>query len=336
MKTAIFGFAGTGKSDLFAALAGPTAAAAGDRAMVKVPEPRLEPLIELYTPKKVTHSEIEYRDVQGGGAAGKGLGDRVLNEIRQYDCLLCVLDAFSGATDPKDQLAAVETDFLVSDMAVAEKRLERIAQDKKKAKGLVDPKEEDLLNKAMAHLEEGEPLRNFPEIAEAPELRGFCFLSGKPVLYAWNLAEDKLNDFTPPKPGPGQSHIGVSARLERDLAELEGEELQEFMTDMGLESSALDRVISETYRLLGLINFLTAGDKEVRSWAIPDGASAREAAGAIHSDIEKGFIRAEVLGWDDFLKAQTFKKAKDLGLLRLEGKEYIVKDGDIIEFRFNV
>lgn len=336
MKTAIFGFAGAGKSDLFAALAGPEAAAAGDRAMVKVPEPRLDPLIELYKPKKVTYSEIEYRDVPGGGAPGKGLGDKVLNEIRQYDCLVCVLDAFTGAVDPLHQLAAVEADFLVSDMAVAEKRLERIEMDKKKAKALFDPKEEELLKKVMQLLEKEIPLRNEPEIASAPELRGFCFLSAKPVLYAWNLQEDKLAGFKAPVPGPGQSHIGVSARLERDLAELEGEELEEFMSDMGIESSARERIIGETYRLLGLINFLTAGDKEVRSWAIHRGDNAREAAGAIHSDIAKGFIRAEVLGYDDFLKAGTMKKAKELGVLRLEGKEYIVKDGDIIEFRFNV
>ena len=336
MKTAIFGFAGTGKSDLFAALAGPVAAAAGDRAMVKVPEPRLDPLIELFKPKKVTYSEIEYRDVAGGGSAGKGLGDKVLNEIRQYECLLCVLDAFSGVSDPADQLAAVETDFIVSDMAVAEKRLERIAMDKKKDKGLVNPKEEDLLHRTLKLFENETPLRNEPEVADAPELRGFGFLSAKPVLYAWNISEDELGDFTPPEAGPGLSNIAVSARLERDLAEMEGEEQQEFMNEMGVESSALDRVIKETYRLLGLINFLTAGDKEVRSWAIRDGSTAREAAGAIHTDIAKGFIRAEVLAYDDFLKAGSMKKAKELGLLRLEGKEYIVKDGDIIEFRFNV
>jgi hypothetical protein len=335
MKTAIFGFAGSGKSDLFAALAGPEAAS-GEVAMVKVPEPRLDPLARLFEPKKVTYSEIEYRDLPGGGSPDKGLGDRVLNEIRTYDCLMAVLDAFSGVTDPPVQIAAVEADFIVSDLAVIEKRLERIAMDKKKAKSLVEPKEEESLHKAQSLLESETPLRNDPELADAPELRGFGFLSAKPVLFAWNLPEGDVGSFKQPESRPGLAHIPVSARLERELSEMPEDERELFMADMGFSESTLDRAIRENYRLLGLISFLTAGEKEVRAWAVRKGSSAREAAGAIHSDIEKGFIRAEVLGWQDFLKAGTMKKAKELGLMRLEGKEYIVKDGDIIEFRFNV
>lgn len=337
MKTAITGFAGSGKTDLFAALAGPQAAAAGNRAMVKVPEPRLDPLIELYQPKKITFSEIEYLDIPGGGGKGSGLGDHVLNEVRPYDCLLVLLDGFSGMSDPEEQRQAIETDFIVADMAVVEKRLERLTQDKKKNKDLVDPKEEQALLKAQAQLESEKPLRAAPELAVDPALRGFRFLSAKPLLYAWNLPEGDVGAFKAPEDVPGEAHIAVSARLERELAELTDEEERAvFMEDLGLEDSALDRVIKKTYSLLGLISFLTAGDKEVRAWAVRKGAPAPEAAGVIHSDIQKGFIRAEVIGYDDFLAVGNMKKAKEKGLFRLEGKEYVIKDGDIVEFRFNV
>lgn len=336
MKTAIFGFAGSGKSSLFTALAGP-AAAAGNRAMVKVPEPRLEPLCALYNPKKTTYSEIEYLDIPGGGGKGQGLGERILNEIRPYDCLLAVLDAFSGMNDPAEQLSAVEADLLVSDLAVAEKRLERLTLDKRKTKDLVNPKEEEYLARALAWLESEKPLREEPELALAHELRGFRFLSAKPVLYAWNLAEDAIGSFTLPEEKPGMAHVAVSAKLEAELADIaDPEERAGFLADLGLAESALDRIIKRTYDLLGLITFLTAGDKEVRAWAVRGGSTAPEAAGTIHSDIQKGFIRAEVLGWEDFLTAKDFKRAKELGLYRLEGKTYLIQDGDIVEFRFNV
>ena len=337
MKTAIFGFAGSGKSSLFAALAGPSAAASGSRAMVKVPEPRLDPLEKLFSAKKVTYSEIEYLDIPGGGGKGDGLGDRVLSEIRPYDCLLAVLDAFSGMNDPMAQMRAIEADLMVADMAVAEKRLERMALEKRKNKDLVNPKEEDALKRAMAMFEEERPLRDDPEIATAPELKGFKFLSAKPVLFAWNLGENKLAGFTAPEAKNGVEHVVVSAALEAELSEIDDpDERAMFMADLGIEESALDRVIAGTYKLLGLITFLTAGEKEVRAWAVRAGSTAPVAAGTIHSDIEKGFIRAEVLGWDDFLKAGDFKKAKEMGLHRLEGKTYVVQDGDIVEFRFNV
>ncbi|MCK9239434.1 DUF933 domain-containing protein [Desulfocurvus sp.] len=336
MKTAIFGFAGSGKTSLFGALAGP-GAVGNARAMVKVPEPRLEPLVQLFNPRKTTLSEIEYVDVPGGGGKGDGLGERVLSEIRPCDCVLAVLDAFSGLADPRHQLGGIEADFLVSDLAVIEKRLERMAQDKRKNKDLVDAKEEAMLLRAQALLEAERPLREDAEVAAAPELRGYKFLTAKPVVYAWNLPESELAGFTPPADGPGVVHVAVSARLEAELAEIaDPEEKRMFLDDLGIADSALDRVIAGTYRLLGLITFLTAGDKEVRAWAIRGGSTAPEAAGAIHSDIQKGFIRAEVLGWEDFLKAGDFKRAKEMGLHRLEGKTYVVKDGDIVEFRFNV
>ena len=337
MKTAIFGFAGSGKSELFAALAGPAAAAAGNRGMVKVPEPRLDPLIELFDPKKVTYSEIEYLDIPGGGGKGSGLGERVLNEIRPYECLLAVVDAFSGMNDPKAQYEAIEADLLLGDLAVAERRMERFGLDKRKARDLVDPKEEAAVARALAHLEDEKPLRDDPELAGLKELKSYGFLTARPILYAWNCPEGEADGFPLPDNGPARHHIALSARLERELAEIEDpEEREMFCADLGVTESALDRVVAETYDLLGLISFLTAGEKEVRAWPVRRGATAPEAAGVIHTDFQKGFIRAEVLGWDDFLKAGSMKQARDMGLARLEGKDYVVKDGDIVEFRFNV
>ena len=335
MKTAIIGFAGSGKTELFRALAGPGTVGI-ERAMVKVPEPRLGPLAEAFKPKKITRSEIEYHDMPGSGGP-KSLGSRVLSEIRGFDCFLAVVDAYSGAVDPARQVSAMETELIVSDMEVIEKKLERLSQDKQKAKHLYDPKMEQLLVQAMNILEQERPLRMDEELSARPELKGFAFLSARPILYAWNISESRMGNFQLPSDGPGMGHISVSAMLEREMSELEDpEELAMFMQDLGVQESALDRVIARTYKLLNLITFLTAGDNEVRSWALKNGSSAYEAAGAIHSDIQKGFIRAETLGWDDFLQYRDMKKAKEKGVLRLEGKDYIVRDGDIITFRFNV
>ncbi|MGE4292168.1 MAG: DUF933 domain-containing protein [Desulfovibrio sp.] len=335
MKTAIFGFAGAGKTDLFAALAG-KAALSGNRAMVKVPEPRLDPLVELFNARKVTYSEIEYLDIPGGGGKGTGLGERVLSEIRAFDCLLAVLDAFSGLNDPRNQWQAIEADMIVSDMAVIEKKLERMVLDKKKNAPGYDPKTEALLRKALETLENETPLRGIEEF-DVPELRGFAFLSGKPILYVWNGSESNYTELALPEDTSGQKHLAVAAKLERELAEIEDpEERQMFLDDLGITETALDKIIAKTYELLGLISFLTAGEKEVRSWPVRRGAKAPEAAGVIHSDFEKGFIRAEVIAYADFLEHGTFKACKDKGLARLEGKEYVVKDGDIVEFRFNV
>ncbi len=337
MKTVLFGFSGSGKSELFAALAGPGGAPAGGRVMAKVPEPRLEPLVALYSPKKVTLAEMEFLDMPGGGERGRGLGNRVLTAIRPADCLLAVLDAFSGLDDPQEQWQAIETDLLVADLAVVEKRLERLALDKKKNKDLVDPAEEAALERVQACLESEKPLREDPELAAAHVLRGFQFLSAKPVLWAWNCPEAEVADRELPPNGPGQAHLAVSARLEHDLAELEDpEERAMFLADAGLTASALDRVLGKVFELLGLISFFTTGPDEVRAWPVRRGSLAPEAAGAIHSDIQKGVIRAEVTGYEDFAKAGSLKRAKELGQARLEGREYVVQDGDIVEFRFNV
>jgi hypothetical protein len=337
MKTAIFGFSGSGKTDLFAALSGPAAAAAGNRAMIKVHDQRLDPLITLFNPKKITYSEIEYLDIPGGGGKGTGLGERVLNEIRPYDCFIGVLDGFSGMNNPEHQWQAIEADMMVTDMAVIEKRLEKITTDKKKNKALVDPKEEEALKQALNLLENEQTLRTNSDISDKPELKGYKFLSARPILYAWNCPEGEEENMKLPENAPGMTHIAISAKLERELAEIDDpKEKAMFLQDLGITESVLDKVITKTYHLLGLISYLTAGEDECRTWPLRAGSTAPQAAGVIHTDFEKGFIRAEIIGYQDFIEAGNFKKAKELGLARLEGKEYIVQDGDIIEFRFNV
>ncbi|CAM2058337.1 Redox-regulated ATPase YchF [Desulfovibrionales bacterium] len=335
MRTAIIGCSGSGKSDLYAALAGPNKAAVSPRVTVKVLEPRLMPLIVLYHPKKVTYSEIEYLDVFGGINVSS-LGERMLNEARPADCLLAVLDNFSGLVDPNAQKVAIDVDTIVSDLAVVEKRLERISLDRRKSRNVLDLQEK-MLQQAQILLESERPLRSEQALADNLLLRGFSFLSAKPILYAWNCKESSLADFILPQDDPNIGNIKISARLERELSEFSDPiERKIFLADLGLTVSVLDLVVAKTYELLGLIAFFTAGHKEVRAWAVRRGVTAPEAAGIIHSDIQKGFIRAEVLGWNDFLNAGDHKKAKALGLARLEGKDYIVADGDIIEFRFNV
>ena len=336
MKTALFGPQGTGKTELFRAL-GQNVSTRSDRIMVKVPEARLTPLAEVFRPRKVTPTEIEYVDIPGGSGKKEGLEQRVMSEIRPCDCLLAVLDGFSGFFDPDEQWREVETELVISDLAVAEKRLERMRMDKHKAKDLVDPEEEDLLERVVAHLEREVPLRTDPELCAAPKLRGFQFLSAKPVLYVWNVAESELDSFSPPQDSPAQGHLVLSAHLERELAEIEDpEERKAFFRDMGVPTSALEKVISGTYRMLGLITFLTATEKEARAWTLPRGGTAADAAGTVHTDIRRGFIRAEVLAWSDFERLKSFKRAREEGVLRLEGKDYPVRDGDIITFRFNV
>ncbi len=296
MKTAIFGFSGSGKTDLFAALAGPASAAAGNRAMVKVPDSRLDPLIELFDPKKVTYSEIEYLDIPGGGGKGTGLGERVLNEVRPYDCFIGVLDAFSGMNDPRTQWQAMEADMMVTDMAVIEKRLEKLAADKKKNKALVDAKEEDALGKALAMLEEEHPLRTAPAVADLPELKGYKFLSARPILYVWNCPEGEEAEMELPVQTPGMAHMAASAKLERELAEVDDpEEKRMFLDDLGIAQSALDTVIAKTYELLGLISYLTAGEDECRTWPLRRGSTAPQAAGVIHSDFERRILKILLL-----------------------------------------
>lgn len=325
MKTAIIGYSGSGKTTLFYALGG-VELQNKSICTVKVPEPRLEPLIKLFNPKKITYTEIEYTEILGG------INNKTLNEIKPFESLLAVIDAFSGVNNPKSQWRNIETEFIISDLSIVEKRLEKLAKDRKSNK-----KEIEILEKVKKILDKEVPLREYPEIAMMKELKGYGFLSAKPILYIWNVSDEMINDFKTPEKKNNQMHIVLSAKLEKEMRELSDlEELEEFMKEFGVTESALDKVIKGTYELLNLITFLTAGEKEVRAWPLKKGSTAQEAAGVIHSDLQRGFIRAEVLSWEDFLKYKDFKLAKKHGTIRMEGKNYIVKDGDIITFYFNV
>ncbi len=325
MRTAIIGFSGSGKTDLFHALGGSNVKS--NKAVAKVPEPRLEPLIKLFNPKKITYSEIEYTDIQGP------INNKTLSEIKGYDCFVAVLDGFSGFNDPEEQWKELESEFILQDLSIIEKRLEKIKKNKKQ-----NEKEIELLTKVKRVLDSEIPLRESSEIFNNNELKSYGFLSAKPVLYVWNVLDENLNDIQVDKNNKlNQVHIGLSAKLEKEIAEItDKQELEEFLEEFGIKEPALNKIIKNTYKLLNLITFLTAGEKEVRAWPLKKGSTAQEAGGVIHSDIKRGFIRAEVLSWEDFEKYGDFKNAKKNGALRLEGKDYIVKDGDIITFYFNV
>ncbi len=333
MKIAIIGPKGSGKTELFRALSGIGVQTQG-KAVVKVKDPRLLILKDIFEPKKVSYPEIEYLDVAGGGKSG--LGSKMLNQIRPYDCFVSVLDGFSGA-DPESQWKNIETDLVIADLSVVEKRLERLALDKKKSKDLVDDEEEELLLKAKEVLEKEIPLRRYIDVFLHPKLKGFEFLSLKPIVYVWNMDESRLKDVSLPRTFDREAHLSVSVKLERELSEIEDQELkEEFMKEFDIQSPAIDVIVETTYKVMNYITFFTAGPKEVKGWTITKGITAVKAAGVIHSDMERGFIRAEVISWDDFEKVKDLKVAKEQGLLRLEGKEYVVKDGDIITFRFKV
>ncbi len=335
MKIAIIGPKNSGKSELFIALSGKDKKAYQNKAVVKVRDNRLITIAKVFRSKKVTFPEIEYLDVPGGGE--KSLGSKMLNSIRPYDCFLAILNCFSR-NDPKDQWENIESDFIITDLVVIEKRLEKIALDKKKSKDLVDEEEEKLLNEAKDLLEKNIPLREKKEIFSNPKLKGFEFLSLKPVVYVWNTDEDSIKKFNLSDiKKENQAHIVACVKIERELLELDDEELKkEFLKDLGIKDSVLDHIVSTTYKLMDLITFFTADEKEAKGWTIKKGTTALRAAGTVHSDMEKGFIKAEVISWEDFNNFKDLKKAKESGVLRLEGKDYIVQDGDLIRFRFKI
>jgi len=335
MKIAIIGPKSSGKSELFAALSGRDKKTYQNKAVVKVRDNRLITIGEVFKSKKITFPEIEYLDVPGGGE--KSLGSKMLNSIRPYDCFLAILNGFSR-DDPKDQWDNIESDFIITDLAVVEKRLERIALDKKKSKDLVDEEEEKLLNEAKDLLEKNIPLREKKDVFSNPKLKGFEFLSLKPVVYVWNIDENSLNKFKlPDVKKQNQAHIVACVKIERELLELDDEDLKkEFLKDLGINESVLDHIVSTTYKLMDLITFFTADEKEAKGWTIKKGTTALKAAGTVHSDMERGFIKAEVISWEDFKNFRDLKKAKEKGALRLEGKDYIVQDGDLIRFKFKV
>ena len=347
MKLGIAGLPQAGKSTLFAALTG----ARGDAvpgsshkdtriATVTVLDERIDFLVEMYQPKKIAYAKIEYLLPSRipGVSDAKSEGE-FWNQIRVCDGILHVVRNFedmgSGSVDSDADFNQVEDEMILSDLGVVEKRLERIALDLKRGKKQGEP-EIPLLNMCREMLEEGEPLRNKPEISTDPLLRGFTFLSAKPMLVLINNGDEDEDLPSWTQRRENLSFVVVRGKLEMDLASMDTEDAAEFLEAYNIQESALDRVIRHSYGMLNRISFFTVGEDEVKAWPILDGIPALEAAGEVHSDIRQGFIRAEVVAFDDLKAKGSFQAAKKAGLVRLEGKEYIVKDGDIINYRFNV
>jgi ribosome-binding ATPase len=358
MKTGIIGLPQVGKSSLFRiltkarmsehAFANPREAHIG---VAKVPDDRLDRLAALYNPKKLMHAAVEYVDL--GAIGQEALKETAyLGHLRQVDAIAHVLRAFDdpaiphvGEIDPLRDIKNVEFDLMISDLGQVEKRLERLEKDLKKMRTAELEKENELLQKAKSHLESEKPLR---EMEMSPEdkkrIRGFMFLSEKPILYVLNISEStelgnelesavskfKLSEVAS-RPNAGAT--AICGKVEAELSEMNDADAAEFLSSYGLTESGLTRLVRTTYALLGLISFFTVGEDECRAWTIPVNTRAVEAAGAIHSDLQKHFIRAETIHWDQLLEAGSEANARSRGTLRLEGKDYIVKDGDVMHIR---
>ncbi|RMD96203.1 MAG: redox-regulated ATPase YchF [Deltaproteobacteria bacterium] len=341
MKVGLIGLAGSGKTTVFNALTGSQITVGmGKRTewhlgVIKVPDERVDRLAAIFKPKKVTYAEIEFVDFAGVTAerSGTAFSPQAIAQMRAVDALVFVLQGWGGA-DPATAAEAIETELILADMIVVEKRLSRLV--KAGTKGI----ERDVLTRALATLEGETPLRRLElSEAEAKAIQGFQFLSGKPALLLVNVGEEDISDPSPILAGMerfGLETLALCGTLEAEIAALEPEEQHEFLEDLGLSAPARDRFIRAAYRMLNLVSFLTVGEDEVRAWTIERGLPALKAAGKIHSDIERGFIRAEVIPYETFIEIGDLKRAKELGKLSLEGKDYVVQDGDIVHFRFNV
>lgn len=346
MKLGIVGLAGVGKATIFQALTHkqipPGMRAETQLGAIRVPDERVDALARLYQTRKLVHAQVEYLLPGLGSAKADGAGANeqlVWNQVRECDALIHVVRNFSayGLPEPdvNGDFRTLEQELILADLMVVEKRLERLNLDKRRGKK-INAEELSLLTESLRLLEDEVPLRNDPQIASAPALRGFAFLSAKPALVLFNNADD---DEAPPQNSQlaeSDNCVVIRGKLEEELGQMTAEEAAEFLAEFNINASARDRVLQASYRLLGLISFFTAGEKEVHVWTVAENTPALHAAGAIHSDMEKGFIRAEVVAYDDLMTAGSYAEARKSGTVRLEGKTYLVKDGDIIVVRFNV
>ena len=344
MKIGLVGYPGSGKSTVFGALTGiavETGYGGGEKAnvgVVKVPDARVDALATLYAPKKTTYAEITFTDLAAG--RGDGLDRSVLNQMRPLDALCQVVRAFPDAAgeapEPLREIEGLHTETILADLEVVEKRMERL----RKEKG--DPREVDLLTRIQGALEDERAIRELDLGAEERRLiAGFTFLSQKPLLLVLNVPEDEAAAAAPAgieaaAKRRGLGLVVLSAQVEMDIAQMDADEQPDFLASLGLEEPARARFIRAAYELTDLISMLTAGEDECRAWPVPRGTPAPRAAGKIHSDIERGFIRAEVVPWQDLVELGSEAKCREAGKLRVEGKGYVVEDGDVVHFRFNV